>query len=47
MESPSSYDEILKFIVYRSRENNQPVADALVSYILNMQFDEGKNNYNI
>jgi hypothetical protein len=42
MESPTKYDEILKLIVYRCRENNKPVADALVAYILNILFDEGK-----
>jgi hypothetical protein len=44
MESPTRYDEILKLIVYKCRENNQPVADALVAYILNIQYDTGKKN---
>lgn len=42
MESPTSYEEILKYIVYKCRENNHPVADALVAYILNIQYDESK-----
>lgn len=41
MEAPSSYDEILKHIVYKCRENDNPVADALVAYILNIKYDKG------
>lgn len=44
MESLSTYEDILRYIVYKSRENNKPVADALVAYFLNILFDskEGK-----
>lgn len=41
MDSPTRYDEILKLIVYKCRENNQPVSDSLVAYILNIQYDHG------
>lgn len=44
MESLSTYEDILRYIVYKSRESNKPVADALVAFLLNILFDseEGK-----
>jgi hypothetical protein len=43
MDAPRSYEEILKYIVYKCRENNQPVADSIVAYLLNIMYNEGKN----
>ena len=40
MDSPTTYDEILKFIVYKCRESNSPVAEALVAFLLNLAYDE-------
>ena len=45
MESPSTYEEILKYIVYKCRENNHPVSDSLVAYILNILNDEKEENF--
>jgi hypothetical protein len=42
MDSPSTYEEILKYIVYKCRENDQPVADSIVAYLLNTAYDESK-----
>lgn len=40
MEDDKSYSHILKKIVYQCREENHPVSEALVSYILNILYDE-------
>jgi hypothetical protein len=42
MNTPRSYDELVKHVVYKCRENNYPVAESLVAYILNIHYDEGK-----
>jgi hypothetical protein len=42
MENRKSYNQILKQIVYQCREENHPVSEALVSYILNILYDESK-----
>ena len=39
METPSTYEDILRYLVYKQRENNNPVADALVAFLLNIQYD--------
>lgn len=41
MNTPRTYDEIVKYIIYKCRENNYPVAESLVAYILNIHYDEG------
>ena len=45
MESPTTYDEILKFIVYKCRESNSPVAEALVAFLLNIAYDEADDQF--
>ena len=42
MEISKSYNNILKQIVNLCREENHPVSEALVSYILNILNDESK-----
>jgi hypothetical protein len=42
MDSPRTYEEILKYIVYKCRENNQPVADSIIAYLLNIAYDDSK-----
>jgi hypothetical protein len=42
MDIPNTFEEILKHIVYKCREEENPVADSLVAYLLNLQVDEGK-----
>ena len=39
MESIKTFEDALNYLVYKSRENNNPVADAYVAYLLNLQFD--------
>ena len=46
MENISSYEEILKYLEYKERENDNPVADALIAFLLNIQYDsEAKQFY--
>jgi len=45
MESPTTYDEILKFIVYKCRESNSPIAEALVAFLLNLSYDETDDQF--
>ncbi len=40
MDLPTTFEDILKYIVYKCRENENPVADSLVAYLLNLQLDE-------
>ena len=47
METPKTYEEILKYIVYKCRENNQPIADSVIAYILNISYNEGFTNFNL
>lgn len=45
MEFNKSYNQILKQIVYQCREENHPVSEALVSYILKILYNESKISY--
>jgi len=40
MDFPNTFEDILKYIVYKCREEENPVADSLVAYLLNLQVDE-------
>jgi len=44
MDNSKSYNNILKQIVHICREENHSVSEALVSYILNILYDESKIN---
>lgn len=46
MELATTFEDILKFIVYKCRENENPVADSLVAFLMNLQLDECKINSN-
>lgn len=46
MELATTFEDILKFIVYKCRENENPVADSLVAFLMNLQLDESKIYYN-
>lgn len=45
METPSTYEDILRYLVYKQRENNNPVADALVAFLLNIQYDHSTKKF--
>mgnify|MGYP003301013633 CR=1 FL=1 len=40
MENLQTYDEILNYIVYKSREKDNPVSNAFVAFLLNIQYDK-------
>ena len=40
MEKIQNYEDLLKYLVYKSREEGNPVADAYIAYLLNIQYDE-------
>ena len=45
IDSPKSFDQILKYIVYKCRENKYPVADSLIAYILNIMYSKEKDSF--
>ncbi len=45
MESPTTYDDILKYIVYQCRQNDSPVAEALVAFLLNLCYNEDDDQF--
>ena len=40
MDKISTFEEILNNLVYKARENNNPVPDALIAFLLNIQYDK-------
>lgn len=40
MEKLSSYEDILKYIVYKAREKKNIVSDAFIAFLLNIQYDK-------
>lgn len=45
MESPKTFDQILKYIVYKCRETKSPVADSLIAYLINILYNEDKKEF--
>ena len=45
MESIKTFEDALNYIVYKSRENNNPVADAYVAYLLKIQYDKEEKRF--
>ena len=45
MESIKTFEDALNYLVYKSRENNNPVADAYVAYLLNRQYDKEEKRF--
>ncbi len=45
MESINTFEDALNYLVYKSRENNNPVADAYVAYLLNLQYDKEEKRF--
>lgn len=43
--NPKSFDEILKYIVYSCRENNSPIAESLIAYILKIMYNPQKRDF--
>ena len=40
MDKISNFEEILNYLVYKAREANNPVPDALIAFLLNIQYDK-------
>ena len=40
MEKIQNYEDLLKYLVYKSREEDNPVADAFIAFLLNIQYDK-------
>lgn len=45
MDQISSYEDILKFIVYKAREKNNIVSDAFIAFLLNIQYDHKSKKF--
>ena len=45
MENVQLYEELLKYIVYKSLEEGNPVADAYIAYLLNIQYNEESKHF--
>ena len=45
MESIKTFEDALNYLVYKSRENNNPVADAYVAYLLKIQYDKEEKRF--
>ena len=45
MESIKTFEDALNYLVYKSRENNNPVADAYVAYLLKSQYDKEEKRF--
>ena len=45
MEKIQTYEDLLKYLVYKSREEGNPVADAYIAYLLNIQYDEESGDF--
>ena len=45
MEKIQTYEDLLKYLVYKSREEGNPVADAYIAYLLNIQYDEQSDDF--
>ena len=40
MEKIHNYEDLLKYLVYKSREEGNPQADAFIAFLLNIQYDK-------
>ena len=40
MDKIHNYEELLKYLVYKSREEGNPQADAFIAFLLNIQYDK-------
>ena len=45
MDKISNFEEILNYLVYKAREANNPVPDALIAFLLNIQYDNEKKDF--
>lgn len=45
MDFPNTFDKIVNYIVYNCREDKFPIANSLIAYILNIYYDENKNDF--
>lgn len=42
---PVKYDDILKYIVYKCRESNSPIAESLIAYLLRITYNNNKDTF--
>ena len=40
MEKIQNYEDLLKYLVYKSREEGNPQSDAFIAFLLNIQYDK-------
>ena len=45
MEKIKTYEDLLKYLVYKSREEGNPVADAFIAFLLNIQYDKKNSRF--
>ena len=45
MEKIHNYEDLLKYLVYKSREEGNPQADAFIAFLLNIQYDKNAGRF--
>ena len=45
MEKIHNYEDLLKYLVYKSREEGNPQADAFIAFLLNIQYDKNGGRF--
>ena len=45
MEKIKNYEDLLKYLVYKSREEGNPVADAFIAFLLNIQYNKNTQQF--
>ena len=45
MEKIQNYEDLLKCLVYKSREEGNPQADAFIAFLLNIQYDNNAGRF--
>ena len=45
MEKIQNYEDLLKYLVYKSREEGNPQADAFIAFLLNIQYDKKNSRF--
>ena len=45
MEKIQNYEDLLKYLVYKSREEGNPQADAFIAFLLNIQYDKNAGRF--
>ncbi len=45
MDKIQNYEDLLKYLVYKSREEGNPQADAFIAFLLNIQYDKKNSRF--